>query len=172
VNPVSASDQPTRQPRTLVLGLGNTVLSDDGVGIYVTREIEKRISMPSMTFEEASLGGLDLLERFRGFDRVILIDAVQTGRAEVGEVIKLSMDDLKGGSSMTRHQVPLHEALLLGQKLNMELPEEIEIYGIEVQEILTFSESCTPVVASKIPQIVEAIIDEARLEKQDLSTDS
>ena len=160
---MSTKRQKRTRPRTLVLGLGNTVLSDDGIGIYVTREIEKKVSIPSLTFEEASLGGLELLERFRGFDRVILIDAVQTGKVDVGEVIRLNIEDLKGGSSLTRHQVPWYEALELGKKLEMDLPGVIEIYGIEVQEILTFCESCTPSVANRIPEIVDTIIDVAEL---------
>ena len=140
---MSEAKHPARLGKILVLGLGNTVLSDDGVGIYAMREIEKLVSMKSVDFDEASLGGLELLDRIRGYDRVFIIDAVQTGKVDVGEVVKLKIDDLKGGSAMARHQVPFHEALMLGQRLGMDLPEEIVIYGIEVKEILTFSESCT-----------------------------
>lgn len=166
VKTMSEAKHPARLGKILVLGLGNTVLSDDGVGIYAMREIEKLVSMKSVDFDEASLGGLELLDRIRGYDRVFIIDAVQTGKVDVGEVVKLKIDDLKGGSAMARHQVPFHEALMLGQRLGMDLPEEIVIYGIEVKEILTFSESCTREVESCIPRIVRTIIEDAGLEDQ------
>ena len=141
-----------------MLGLGNTILSDDGVGIYVAREIGRRWPILDVRVEEASVGGLELLDRMAGFDRVILIDAVQTGRVKVGSLVTMRVEDLVGGSAMARHQVPFHEALMLGRKLGMDLPDEIKIYGVEVKDILTFAESCTPEVAAVVPAIAEAIV--------------
>ena len=146
------------QCKTLVLGLGNTILTDDGVGIYVARSIRRRMENENIVYKEASMGGLELLELMKGFDRAIVIDAIQTGKHEVGSLVKLRIEDLGGGSALARHQVGFQEALELGRKLGMELPEEIAIYGIEVKDILTFGESCTPEVEGCIPQIVETIM--------------
>ena len=144
--------------KTLVLGLGNTILTDDGVGIYVARSIRDGIKDGHVVVKEASLGGLELLDLMKGFDRVILIDAIQTGKHEVGTLVPMRIEDLGGGSALARHQVGFQEALELGRKLGMELPEEIAIYGIEVKDILTFGESCTPEVEGCLPQIVETIM--------------
>lgn len=146
-------------PKILILGLGNTILTDDGVGIYVAREIGKRINDPNVSVHEASLGGLELLDPMIGFDKVILIDAYKTENGEIGTITRINSEDLKGGSAMTRHQVPFHEALELGRKLNMDLPEEIMIYGIKVKDTMTFGESCTPEVTACIPKIVKTILD-------------
>jgi hydrogenase maturation protease len=143
---------------TLVLGLGNTILTDDGVGIYVVRRLKAKIQELNVEVKEASLGGLELLELMKGFHRVILIDAILTGKHEVGTLIELRIEDLKGGSAMLRHQIGLSEALGLGRELGMDLPERLRIYGIEVKDILTFSESCTPEIESRIPAIVEEIV--------------
>ena len=143
---------------TLVLGLGNTILTDDGVGIYIAREIKKKIKYSGVTIQEASLGGLELLDAMVDFKRVILIDAMVIGSGEIGSCIKLSPNDLGGGSAMARHQVPLHEALELGRRLHMNLPKDIIIYGIMVKDTTTFCESCTPEVQACIPKIVDEII--------------
>ena len=144
---------------TLILGLGNTILSDDGAGIYVAREIGKRVRNTNVAVKEASLGGLELLELMKGYDRVVLIDAIITGKHEVGSLVELTIDDLRGGSAMSRHQVSFAEALELGRKVGMDLPEEIRIYGIEVQDARTFGESCTEEVDKRISKIAEEVID-------------
>jgi hydrogenase maturation protease len=156
--PVSLEPNSESRRKNLIIGLGNTILSDDGVGIYVARELAKRIPSDAVTVKEASVGGLELLDLIKGYERILLIDAVMTGQADVGSLIHLKLEDLAGGSAMTRHQVSFSEALELGKRLNMNLPEEIVIFGIEVEDIFTFGESCTPKVQSKIEDIVEEIV--------------
>jgi len=144
--------------KTLILGLGNTILCDDGIGIYVAREIAKKLDIPNVSIHEASLGGLELLEPMIGFDKVILIDAYKTQNGEIGSITRINAEDLQGGSAMARHQVPFHDALELGKRLRMQLPKEIIIYGIRVKDTMTFQESCTEEVQSQIPEIVQTII--------------
>jgi len=143
---------------TLIIGLGNTILTDDGVGIYVSREIARRIGNSDVVVKEASIGGLELIESMAGFERAILIDAVNIKRERVGSLIRLRPEDLKGGSAMSRHQISFYEALQLGRELNLDLPDEIVIYGINVKDSMTFGESCTEEVESSIPNIVDQII--------------
>lgn len=147
-----------RKGKTLVLGLGNTILSDDGVGIYVAREVGKRLQDSDVVVKEACVGGLELLELMKGFNSVILIDAMAVGNYDIGTLVKLKPEDLEGGSAMARHQVSFHEALQLGRKLRMDLPKDIVIYGIKVKDSTTFGESCTPEVARCIPEVVNQIL--------------
>jgi hydrogenase maturation protease len=145
---------------TLFLGLGNTLLSDDGVGIYVVREIKKRNQNPNIIVKETNIGGLELLDHIAGFKKVIIIDGMLTANHKVGALFKVNPEDLKGGSAMSRHQVGFYEALELGKQLKMNLPEEIVIYGIEVKDVYTFRESCTPEVKTSISNIVKKILKE------------
>jgi hydrogenase maturation protease len=148
-----------KSQKILLIGLGNTILTDDGIGIYVVREIQKQIDDPDVMVKEASLGGLELLDIMAGYDRVILVDAISNGNKPAGTLVKVGIGDLKGGSSLSRHQIPLHEAIELGRRLNMDLPDEIIIYGIQVQDTITFGEKCTSEVDTALPRIASEIIE-------------
>jgi hydrogenase maturation protease len=151
--------QKNRNQKILILGLGNTLLCDDGIGIYIAREIQKRIRRKDITIDEASVGGLELLDHLNGYNKAVLIDSIVTKQNPVGTVIQMKPEDLPSGSAMMRHHVGLPEALALGEKMGMHLPKEIVIYGIEASDTRTFQESCTPQIAACIPQITTEIIE-------------
>jgi hydrogenase maturation protease len=149
--------------KTLVLGLGNPILTDDGIGIYVVQELGTH-SLPSdVTCAEASVGGLRLLEIISGYDRVIIVDAIQTRDGKPGDIYRLGAGDLlvslHAGST---HDLSLPGALTLGRNLGMSLPDDeaITIIAIEVEDVLTFGEECTPQVAVAIPRAVETVLAE------------
>ena len=149
--------------RTLVLGLGNPILTDDGVGIHVVRAAAALGSACEVDMQEASVGGLRLLEIISGYDQVILVDALQTGGGNPGDVLRLSCAELPClRHSGCSHDLSLTGALALGQTLGLELPaaESIRVVGVEVEDVLTFGESCTPAVAAAIPTAVGAVLAE------------
>lgn len=149
---------------TLVLGLGNPILTDDGVGIYVVREIASRLTRqaPHLDIDvaEASVGGLRLLDTLAGYRRAILVDAIQTPDGEPGTIYRLHPTDLRqslhAGSS---HDLSLPDALALGRSLDMELPADkaFIVFAIEVQDVLSFGEECTPAAAKAIPEVVDMV---------------
>lgn len=146
-----------RKDKTLIVGLGNTLLSDDGTGIYLVRELEKVIDNPDIVIREASMGGLELIDVIAGYKRVVLINAVLSENQSVGTLIRLGINDIKGGSSWTRHQVSLDEAVRLANKVNMNITSDIRIYGVVVKDISTFNENCTPEVSSSLPGLVKSL---------------
>jgi hydrogenase maturation protease len=147
-----------RKGKTLVLGLGNTILTDDGIGIYAVRALQAKCNDPRIVIEEAGLGGLELLDPLCGYERVIIVDAMKFDDLPPGEVVRLKAEDLKGGSAMSRHQVPFHEALEVGRRLGMDIPDSIIILGIQAENTMTFGETCTPRLAERLPEIVDVII--------------
>jgi hydrogenase maturation protease len=156
--------------KTLVLGLGNPILTDDGVGIHVVRVVQSRISgsqVPisnlELFFVEASVGGLRLLDVLAGYERVIIVDAIQTHDGRPGDVHRLHADDLRASlHSSSTHDLTLSGALALGRHLGMALPEDqdLVILAVEVEDVLTFGEECTPGVRAAIPGVVQMILDE------------
>ena len=149
--------------RTLVLGMGNTILSDDGVGIYVVREAAERFEREDVDFAEASVGGMRILDVVGGYDRVIMGDAIQTREGTVGETYRLTPENfrltLHAGST---HDLSLPGALAFGRAMGLTLPEDEDfvIIAIEVEDVINFAEACTPVVQEAIPQAVSAVLAE------------
>jgi hydrogenase maturation protease len=155
--------------KTLVLGLGNTILTDDGVGIHVVRAAEARYKSRTVhndadvTFIEASVGGLRLIETIAGYERLILVDAIQTRGGIPGQIHRLQPGNLNAslhaGSS---HDLTFTGALALGRRLGMAIPEDedIHIVAIEAEDVLTFGETCTPAVAAAIPQAADRVLAE------------
>jgi len=151
--------------KTLILGLGNPILTDDGIGIHVVREVAARCQREDVTFAEASVGGLRLLEIIAGYDRGILVDAIQTPGGKPGDICRLRPDDLRASLHVgSTHDLSLPSTLTLGRGLGMKLPDDeaIVIIAIEVEDVLTFSEECTPAVAAAIPRAVEAVFTELK----------
>lgn len=147
--------------KTLVLGLGNPILSDDGVGIRVAEELEGKVDPQKVTVMETSMAGLDLLDMLAGYDRAIIIDAIQTVGGQAGDIYQLE----PGALDSTQHAASPHDvnfatALELGKRLGLPLPQQIVIFAIEVADASTFSEECTPEVRVAIPGCVEMIIQE------------
>ena len=149
--------------KTLVLGLGNPILTDDGVGITVVQEVAARCRRDDVAFAEASVGGLRLLDIIAGCERLVLVDAIQTRDGRPGDIVRLHPNDLRGSlHSGSTHDLSLPGALALGRGAGMVLPddEDIVIIAVEVEDVLTFGETCTPAVAAAIPRAVEAVLAE------------
>jgi hydrogenase maturation protease len=146
------------QRTLLVIGLGNELLADDGVGIRVVRELKRRLHSDAITFEELAVGGLQLLDYMAGFKQCILIDAVVTGTHQPGTIYRFIQTP--GGESIrlsSSHQVDLSQVLALGKILEADIPDTIIVYGIEAGDTMTFTEQCTHEVSQAIPQLVELI---------------
>ena len=147
--------------KTLILGLGNPILGDDGAGLHVAEELKGRLNQQEVTVMETSLAGLSLLDLLVNFDRAIIIDAIQTVGGKAGQIYRLE----PGAFDTTRHATTPHDvnfatALELGKRLGLVLPQRITIFAIEVKNVTTFSEECTPEVERAITVCVEKIIQE------------
>lgn len=156
--------------KTLVLGIGNSVLCDDGVGIRVAAEVGKMVSDPTITVSEAYDGGLSLIEAFLGYDHVVLIDAIQTRNGTPGDVYELCPEDFVSARHLSSpHQVTFATALDLGKTLGLAMPSRIDIVAIEVQDVTSFADTCTPRVEKAIPIAVERALNKCRAQVNCLS---
>lgn len=156
--------EPLRIPvRVLILGVGNPILSDDGVGIHVARELKKR-KMPGVDVEELAASGLELLDVVRGYDKVVIIDAIQTTKGTPGELHILEEKDFeKSIHGASPHGINIATALALGRKLvPNEMPKEVVFFAVEAEDLVNVSERLTPKVAKALPRIVEQVRKELR----------
>lgn len=147
--------------KTLVIGLGNPILCDDGIGNRVARVLSNRCQLPDVTITETSQAGLDFIDLVIGYDKIIIIDAIITGHNKPGNIMRLTPQSLYTTlHSSSLHDINLSSAIELGRKLQAPMPEEISIFAIEVQDIDTFGEYCTPEVEAAIPRCVERVLAE------------
>ncbi len=140
--------------RTLVLGMGNPILSDDGVGLLVARALEHQI--PDVDVVTTELVGLNVLDMLVGYDHVFLIDAATTRDKSVGELHRLK----EGEGSLhlfSSHGVNFPELIQLGKEFGYKMPEVVAIYGIEIVEEAFFGEGLSPDLAQKLDSIIETI---------------
>jgi len=147
---------------TLVLGIGNPILSDDGVGIEVARLLKEQV--PGITAEETNEASIALLDLIVGYDKLIIIDSIKTGQGKPGELYKLSLEDF--GANMdfaSLHGMDIATAFEVGESLGCQMPRSVSIYAVEVKDNSTFAERCTPEVADSIPLAVKQIIGEEKL---------
>jgi hydrogenase maturation protease len=156
----------TSSMKTLVLGLGNPILTDDGVGVLVAEQVRARLPEDTpIDIAEVSVGGLTLMETMIGYDRVILVDALQfLNECSPGKIHRMTLEDLQAISptqhSASPHDASLVTALEIGRRMGLKLPSEITIFAIEVENVMDFSDLPTPAVAAVIPQVTEAVLQE------------
>ena len=151
----------TARERTVVVGLGNPILSDDGVGVYAARLLAERLAGASVVVSESSLGGLRFLDLLAGFERAIIIDAIQWRHGPVGTVYRLSADEaVPTVRAVSFHDISLGTALALGHRVGIPLPTEIVFLAVEAGDTLTVSERCSPEVQAALPEVVRLVMDQ------------
>ena len=149
--------------KTIVLGVGNTILQDDGVGLHVIDVLRTRIKNPMIRLETASTGGMNLLDMIRGYEKVILVDAVRQKDSSPGEVKRFLLSDFHTVHSCNPHDVSLSEALDLAHQLGEEhLPSEIILIGITVDNTYEFGERLSSKVALAVPTAVSMVLEELK----------
>jgi len=145
---------------TLVLGLGNPLLTDDSVGLRVVQHLQPELTgRLSVELGEEYCGGLRLMERMIGFDRVILIDAICSG-GRPGAIRVLTPQDVPTRHSGSSHDTDLHTAMALGRQAGARLPddENVRLVAVEAADVLTFNEECSSSVRSAIAKAAGAVL--------------
>jgi hydrogenase maturation protease len=146
--------------KTLILGLGNPLVTDDSVGLRVVEQLKPLLAdRDDVEVDEDYWGGLRLMERMIGFDCAIVVDAIKTG-APPGTIHLLTPDGIATQRSASAHDVNLATALEFGRQAGAHLPENrcIHLVGIEAEDTLNFGEHCTPAVQAAIPGAVDAVL--------------
>jgi hydrogenase maturation protease len=146
-------------PKTIVIGLGNPILADDGVGIVAVERVAQQVEHPLVDFQWCSLAGFELLDLLVGYDSAVIVDSVKTGKYPVGQVMELEIDSLMTTVRLASvHDINLATALELGRMLELPVPAEIVIYVVEVADNTTFREGCCREVAAAVPLLEAAVI--------------
>jgi len=144
----------------LILGIGNDILTDDGIGPKIVKELQKDILKDHISFMTAAIGGLEILEIVKDYKKVIIIDAIKTKEGIPGTIYYLTPSNFKETLHISSfHDVSFLTALKLADKLDIPVPERIDIIAIEIIEDLTFSSEFSEPIAKKYPQIYMEVLE-------------
>ena len=140
--------------RTLVIGVGNLLRCDDGVGIHVADKISQLgLGIDAI---DVGLGSVEILEAMKGYDKVFIVDATVTG-SKPGTVHIVEMSKGEAPLNITHsHGVDILTTLRLGERLYDGLPE-VTLIGVEAGDTISLDESCTPEVEEAIDRVIEII---------------
>lgn len=156
-------------PTTIVVGLGNSVLGDDGVGWRVADAVEAALRagaedgepLGGVQVERLGVGGLRLMEFLTGFDDAILVDAAEFPGRPCGEVRSCGFEQLESraaGHLDSAHDVSLAAALELGRRLGARLPARIRVVTVSVRSTDVFGEVLSPEVEAAVPVAASEIV--------------
>jgi hydrogenase maturation protease len=151
--------------RTLLLGMGNPILTDDAVGIRVAETLSRSLqgSPDLVVREECCTGGLELLDVVRGFDRLVVLDSIRTEDGRPGDWYRFDGADLQETMHLNNvHDANFATAMELGRRMGVPLPrdEDVHVFAVEIADNLTFGERLSPELEAALPQVVGEIRDE------------
>jgi hydrogenase maturation protease len=147
--------------RIVVLGVGNILLKDEGIGVRVVEEFDRRYRVPAnVRIVDGGTQGLWLMSTIQEADHLIVVDAV-LGGGEPGTLYRLERKDLPVGlrAKQSAHDSDLVEALNLCGLMETE-PKSVVVIGVQPEDISPYGIELTPAVAAKIDQLLERVVEE------------
>jgi hydrogenase maturation protease len=142
----------------IVVGLGNVLMRDEGIGVYVVERLQKQAKKyPNVEFIDAGTGGMAVLHLIANRKKVIIVDCALMGQTP-GTIRKFTPDDvesLKKVSHFSLHDVDILKVLELSKQMG-ECPEEVIIFGIEPAKVEE-GDMLSPELAARIEKYVETI---------------
>lgn len=150
----------TSTPQTLILGVGNLLASDEGVGIHVIQRLQAEYQFPEeVQLLDGGTLGMDLLFYLENVRYLLLIDAVETGQPP-GTLIRLAGEEVPAYFSfkMSPHQVGVPD-MLFAAKLRDMYPEEVVLLGVQPGS-LEIGLELSPSVAAQVEPLVGKVMEE------------
>lgn len=141
--------------KTIIIGMGNPIVSDDRIGIYISERLKEDISDVKIT--KASFSGFYLLDLILEYDRVIFIDSIITDKNDIGDVNVYQLADFEQCNPFSIHSTDLLSAIDTCKKFDMEIPEQYYFITVEINDNVTFSEAFTDEIESRKEKIYETV---------------
>lgn len=143
--------------RPLVLGLGNDLLGDDGIGLWIVDALRERPSLGGFDFQTADGAGLGLLDLLDGYEHAFVVDCIVDDDRRSGRVRRLSAEDFEARSvGLSSHYAGLPQVLALGRQLGLGMPE-VEVVAIGVADPYRIGTDFSPELRRRLPAIVAEV---------------
>lgn len=157
--------------KPLVLGLGNELLSDDGIGIHVVRQLRDDLAGRADVVE-CNLAGLALLDVLTGYERAIIIDALHAGRFAPGTVVELDPEDFRPVPNPSPHYTGLPEMMIIARQLGLVFPTDIKILGIEISDATTIGGGIGRPILAAGQEVIRRVLETLEAWSADVPADA
>jgi hydrogenase maturation protease len=135
----------------VILGLGNPLRGDDGVGLRVAEAVEHRLAerpISGVAVRTSMRAGLDVIDLIAGFARAIVVDCLTPADPCPGRVRRLALEACGGSARLVgAHDLSLRDVIEVARAAGHAMPDQVEIYGIEAAETLAIDDRLSPAVA-------------------------
>lgn len=155
--------------------MGNTILNDDAVGIILVRYLKKHLDniTTDIEFKETSWGGFRIIDLIRGYNYVVVLDAIKTGNFFPGHIHKLKTSDLLPTLRLNSyHDINFITAIKLAETFKEKMPEDIDIIAVEVENNFTIAEKLSDEIIQSIEKCTKIVLDLLKAKNISLDTDS
>ena len=149
--------------KTLIMGIGNSILGDDGIGVHIARKLSRLVQDENVDIVDTNMGGLNLLDFILGYDKLIIIDAIMTDQDQVGEIYRLRQEKMGEPvyTETSPHHFNLPATIEIGRRLFPdEMPKEVVIYAVGTQDVAQITEEITDEVKKAIPDVLSLVLAE------------
>ena len=153
--------------KTIILGVRNSSLKDDSVGVHVAEELKKHVRKPGITIDSAFTNDMNLLDLMANHDRAILIDAIKMKNRQIGDVGLFGLGELSAFNTSNPPGVSLPGAIDFARKLgHNKIPKDIRVVGINIGELgCEFGEEISSEIQKAIPKAVELVKKEVESDR-------
>ncbi|MFH1957817.1 MAG: HyaD/HybD family hydrogenase maturation endopeptidase [bacterium] len=146
----------------IVLGLGNILLKDEGIGVHIAQEMVKKSLPENVKVIDAGTASLYAFSKLKNINKLIIVDAVRGGK-KPGTVYRMDSRDLPApacpdSAYLSLHHINVSNVLRITEKMG-NVPEETVIIGVEPKEI-DWGMELTPDIKQKVPDIVNTVLEE------------
>jgi hydrogenase maturation protease len=148
--------------KSLIIGLGNPIMGDDAIGCKCAEAIQAEISPSDLEGIEVDLffrGGISLMERMIGYDRVLIIDSISGTGPKPGTITALTLAEVPSYTVNSPHDGSLKNAIDFGLTIGVHLPDQVDILAVEIEPKFEFSEQLSIPVNESIAQVLKMTRD-------------
>lgn len=161
-----SSDLMSTSGRTVVLGLGNPVLSDDAVGLAVVAALRRLLAtapIPGVDVLASTRAGFELIDLLRDYRRAILVDCLTLPDPRPGRVRRLGLEEVAGSSRLVNvHELSVGVAFQLAERMGVPMPADLEILAVEAADTCTIAEGLTPAVEAAVDPLAREIYEDLK----------
>ncbi|MGB9023002.1 MAG: hydrogenase maturation protease [Candidatus Bathyarchaeia archaeon] len=143
--------------KLLVLFLGNSIFADDKIGLVLGEMLKPMLESEGHEVEILEKTGFSLIDHLENRRDAVIVDSVKTGKHKVGEIVTVKPEDFQQYAPLTSHYVGIPEALKMMTQLDLNPPEQVHIFGIEVEDPYTISEEMSQKLTVRLDELSEEI---------------